>query len=88
MADITILTAQFGESGVEVTYLEERDQAEKATLIRSIMLSADLVAVELQEIMDLLQDAVDKGILHIQAVPDSLPANRPRPRERPRQSDE
>lgn len=76
MADISVTHVGFGERGVEVSYVEERDQGEKAALYRTVLVDGELVAAELAEILDLLQDVVDKAIESIHNPPEQLPGKR------------
>ena len=73
MSRITITGFEVGERAIQVGYSEHHDRGEHAVLLRQIMIERELVEPELAELLEILEEMVDKGLLDIQAKPDSFP---------------
>lgn len=73
MADILISHISFGPEKVEVGYAETRDRGETAMLFRTLVVDLATVNGEVDEVFDLIQAIVDKGLDAILNPPASIP---------------
>jgi len=65
MKEIIILAVTLNDVSIEVQYLETRDQADKAGLVKSLVVERSLVEPLVQEIVENLEELIDKGLLAI-----------------------
>lgn len=65
MSGISVFNVGFHEQGIDVTYAEERDMDPGGQVMvqRSIMIAGHLISEEILEMMELVQEAVDKALL-------------------------
>lgn len=64
MAEITIQNVVFHDSHVEVTYVEEYDKGDAVVIVRTIMISQDVIRKQdLEEILDAIAELVDAAIV-------------------------
>lgn len=74
--DVIIQSIVFGDRGLEFTYAEPRDQTEHVHLLRTIAVDSELIAEEVQELVDTARQAIDAGLLAIRN-PDGVRVRRP-----------
>lgn len=63
-ADVFISSVQFSESSMELTFLENREQAEEVAIMRSMMLSLERnprLQEAFRHLQETLRDVVDEG---------------------------
>lgn len=66
MSDIIVYHITFHEAGIDVVYSEERDLGESVIVQRQISLPSGLVSEQIKEMMPIVQDAVDTGLVALQ----------------------
>jgi hypothetical protein len=69
MGDIIISGLSFGEEAVEISYFEKREQGEQAGIARTIVVDLELVDSQVYEIIDLLNEVIDAGLLSLRNPP-------------------
>lgn len=72
--DLIFQAITFGGGAVEVSYMEQRDADGPVNEIRTIVVPGELVADELTEVYDALQQLVDRALLLRRNPPDRLRA--------------
>lgn len=63
MSDIQIYHVTFHDGGVEVVYSEDRDIGERVMVQRTIAIPMNIIHEEIIDLLDTLQEAVDKGLI-------------------------
>lgn len=65
MSGISVFNVGFHEQGIDVVYQEERDADPTGQIVvqRSIMIPAQLIQEEILELMDTIQEVVDKALI-------------------------
>lgn len=66
----------FNDSAVEITFIELRDQSERAGLMKTLVLERARFAPAVNEILDDIVDLIDKGLLEIRNPETSLDPRR------------
>jgi hypothetical protein len=69
---IIITNIIFGDSHVEIGYMEKRLQAERAGVVSTLLLDRLLASEAIDELLELAADVVDKGLLEIRKPDTSL----------------
>lgn len=70
--DVVVTSIAFGDGVVEIAYFENKDQSERAGIMKSLIMDRNLVRDDIEEVLDILQDIVDKGLLEIRSPAPSL----------------
>jgi hypothetical protein len=70
--DLIFQAITFGGGAVEVSYVEERDAEGPINEMRTLVIPGELVADELAEVHDALQQLVDKALLVRRSPPDRV----------------
>lgn len=74
-SDIVIQNVAFrGEDVIEITYSEQREMTDQATMIRAIIFDRDTASVQVDELVDAAREAVDAALSAMRRVPDSRPS--------------
>lgn len=81
LAPLIVTSVSFTESTVELSFFEKNDQGNRAALIKNLIVQNEVLGEDLEELLDLLNDIVDKGLLEIRNPPEVL-----NPRERLRRA--
>lgn len=72
MNPVIVMSVSFSENAVEVTFFEKREQADRAGVIKTLVVQNDVIHDELEEVTELLQGIVDAGLLEIRNPPEHL----------------
>lgn len=70
--DVFITSISFDENMVIIQYAERREQSRAAAIARSIMIDAEQVTEEVDELQEVARALVDKGVLLIRNPPKRL----------------
>lgn len=81
LAPLIVTSVSFTESTVEISFFEKSDQGPRAALIKNLIVQNEVLGEDLEELLELLNDIVDKGLLEIRNPPEVL-----NPRERLRKA--
>lgn len=74
---IIITNIIFGDSAVEIGYMEKRLQGERAGVVSTLIIDRLLASDAIDDMLEMASDIVDKGLLEIRK-----PRNTLNPRER------
>lgn len=77
MKPLVVTGVQIADAGVEIAFFETREQTDKAAIMKSLMFTRDLFPREVEELLEVLEDLVDKGLVAVRN-----PATQLTPRER------
>ena len=70
--EVMISSVSFGDGIIEVSYFEANDQSERAGLLKTLIIDRSIIRSDVDDILSMLQDVVDEGLLEIRNPARSL----------------
>lgn len=70
--DVIFQAVTFGEGAVEISYMEQRDFEGPINEMRTLVVPGELVADELNEVQDALQQLLDRALLLRRKPPERM----------------
>lgn len=72
LAPMIVTGVSFTAATIEVTYYEKKDQGSRAGLMKNLVVQNDVVSQQLEELLELLNEVVDAGLMEIRNPPTTL----------------
>ncbi len=72
LAPLIVTGISFSDTTVEVTYFEKKDQGNRAGLMKNLIIQNDVVMDNMEELLELLNEIVDAGLMEIRNPPETL----------------
>lgn len=76
--ELVVTAVQFGDEGIEISYFEKRDQGANVGVFKSMLRSTTGIEEDIADVLRVLHDIVDDGMLSLRNPPDRISGARER----------